>query len=502
MNKTKNAKASLIQHTSSPFRAVGPRVIAGAILAFLSLPAQALELGHSRVTSAPGEPLQVVIPVVDVSQADAASLSVSIADAASWQAAGLTPPVPLNTLSISVQDGRKPSERLVRVSSPRASESTIIDVLLDVSTQAASRALQTSIIVPPPPTVRLAGQEIIVQRGDTLIGLAEQFPVEGANLYQQLWALYSSNADAFIRENMNLLKTGASLRIPDADAVRAVDPAFAKAQYLAHVRAFRQGSGAGQGNRGIAADAQAQTLQSEPQQTQRGEVQAPQAQPAAPVENQVRLTAAEQADEVAQSDIATSEQKQRAEELERQQSLEQNVQALQGAINELQDGSSDQTDMSSTEKAAQDGAETEAAGAAQDASASDQPSTDAATSATSADGQADGRASDPAAQNNPQTTDTAQSNAQDHQAQSQNAFERASQWVSDNTTAAIALLLALIALVLAWALRAGKRTPDPASVLESRVDPVSSNFQDKLKEIDLSLEDQPADTVEKSDKKP
>jgi hypothetical protein len=93
--------------------------------------------------------------------------------------------------------------------------------------------------------------------------------------------------------------------------------------------------------------------------------------------------------------------------------------------------------------------------------------------------------------------------AQSSQAEgTQNAFERVSQWVSDNTTAAIALLLALIALVLAWALRAGKRTPDPASVIESRVDPVSSNFEDKLKEIDLSLEDQPADTVEKSDKKP
>ena len=53
--------------------------------------------------------------------------------------------------------------------------------------------------------------------------------VPGASIYQMLVALWRANPQAFIQSNMNLLKAGQKLSIPDADAVRSIDPAEARA---------------------------------------------------------------------------------------------------------------------------------------------------------------------------------------------------------------------------------------------------------------------------------
>ena len=464
----------------------------GVAIGLISSQAMAFDLGHSRVTSAPGQPLAVVVPIKNLNASDAASLAVRLASPEQWQAAGLTPPVALGTLSLDVQAGADQSRRLVSVRSSEVSEQTVIDVLLDVSTAAANRTVQTSIIVPPPPTVRLATEAITVQRGDTLIGIAEQFPVQGANIYQQLWALFSTNPDAFMRDNMNLLKAGASLRVPDADAVRAVDPAFAKAQYLAQVRAFRQGSGGGQGDLGIAADASTQTLQNQSDEGQPKSVEPAAQEPDAPVNDEVRLTPAEGDSNSAQADALVSGQRQLAEQSDRQSALEQNIDDLQSAISESADAS-----------------QTESAQAVAAITSADQTlgaaTTDASQSATT-DSASDSQPAGANADSNTGASDTSASNTSaDPQADAasdtnQNIFTRVSHWVADNTTAAIALLLALIALILAWALRATKSKSNQVAAAQDRVERTSANFEEKLKDIDLSLDDKP-ETPGKSDGK-
>ena len=471
----------------------------GLIATLLSLPVLAVELGHSRVTSAPGQPLVVVVPLQNISQVDSESLSVEIAGAAQWQAAGLTPPVSLDTLRLAIEQGNKVDGRLVRITSSQATEQTVVDVLLAVSTESANRTLQTSIIVPPPPAVRLASESVTVQRGDTLIGIAEQFPVSGANLYQQLWAFYSANTGAFMRDNMNLLKAGASLRVPDADAVRAVDPAFAKAQYLAHVRAFRQGSGGGQGDLGIAADASVQTLQTQSDDGQRKEVEPAEAEPTAPVNDQVRLTAADATSAQAQADAAVSSQRELAEETDRQQALEQNIDALQGAIAQATNGQGGATTAQAADAAS---AVSDADNQATNTDADGQSVTggeSAQSALTAADVVSTAGGSDGPNGASTGQSATGQSTA-GQTTTSSNAFERLGQWVTDNTTAAIAILLALIALIIAWALRVSK-TKSSAGSASPRVEQATANFEAKLKDIDLSLDDKPAPPQPKSDVK-
>src|SRR5690606_11065143 len=100
---------------------------------------------------------------------------------------------------------------------------------------AGSRRVQASFVVPstaapgtPSPAV-LAGSaggatRVEVRRGDTLFEIAQRHQHAGTNVFQMLAALYQANPQAFIRQNMNLVRAGASLAVPDAATVRAIDP--------------------------------------------------------------------------------------------------------------------------------------------------------------------------------------------------------------------------------------------------------------------------------------
>ena len=61
-----------------------------------------------------------------------------------------------------------------------------------------------------------------VKRGDTLSGIAGQTQSDGVSLDQMLVALYRANPQAFVSENMNRLKAGAVLNVPQADAVTSI----------------------------------------------------------------------------------------------------------------------------------------------------------------------------------------------------------------------------------------------------------------------------------------
>lgn len=77
-----------------------------------------------------------------------------------------------------------------------------------------------------------------VQRGESLSQIARQLH-RGGNLDQTMIALLQANPDAFIDGNIHLLKQGAVLRVPDADAVNAVQAAQAMAQVREQTRAWR-----------------------------------------------------------------------------------------------------------------------------------------------------------------------------------------------------------------------------------------------------------------------
>jgi pilus assembly protein FimV len=61
-----------------------------------------------------------------------------------------------------------------------------------------------------------------VRPGDTLSGIAGRTAKSGVSLDQMLVGLYRNNPDAFLGNNMNRLKSGAVLNVPDADQAKSV----------------------------------------------------------------------------------------------------------------------------------------------------------------------------------------------------------------------------------------------------------------------------------------
>jgi pilus assembly protein FimV len=70
-------------------------------------------------------------------------------------------------------------------------------------------------------------QSYEVKKGDTLGAIARQYRPDGVTFNQMLIALQRANEDAFIRNNVNLVRAGRILNIPDREAVAAVEAADA-----------------------------------------------------------------------------------------------------------------------------------------------------------------------------------------------------------------------------------------------------------------------------------
>ncbi|AEC19827.1 hypothetical protein PT7_1287 [Pusillimonas sp. T7-7] len=237
-----------------------PKPLAGALAAALLMcsSAYAASFGHSRLVSAPGQPLHVNVSVTQLSADDLRSFSAVPAPAAAWQQAGLTPPVDLATMQISLVDGYAPGSKLIQVRSDQAFNKPVADILLDVRTATGQQRFQVSLLthagldaVTPAatgsmPTGSLGASQaaptkaIHVKRGDTMFGIAQRHAVPGVTIYQMMIALQRANPQAFIHENINLVKAGASLNMPGHDALTAISDREARRLFQQQAQAFAQ----------------------------------------------------------------------------------------------------------------------------------------------------------------------------------------------------------------------------------------------------------------------
>ncbi len=84
----------------------------------------------------------------------------------------------------------------------------------------------------PPANESLAGQTIKVEKGDTLWGIASRLKDGEHSMAQIMIALQQANPDAFGQGNINNLKVGAILRIPDPQAINDLSKQEAYARVL------------------------------------------------------------------------------------------------------------------------------------------------------------------------------------------------------------------------------------------------------------------------------
>jgi pilus assembly protein FimV len=169
-----------------------------------------------------------------------------------------------------------------------------------------------------------------VQKGDTLGTIARQNLPPGVSLNQMLVAIYRANEDAFIRGNVNLMRTGRILEIPDAGSIGTVDRDDASRLVREHHAQFNE-------YRSRLATVPAPAEAAADQRDDAGRIEPkPEAAPApAPAQDQVRLSKADPKKPATPGGRAAREDDQVARERELREAqsrvadLEKNVSDLQ-----------------------------------------------------------------------------------------------------------------------------------------------------------------------------
>lgn len=248
--------------------------LAGALALLVSLasnPVHALGLGRITVQSALGEVLRAEIDVPEITAEEAASLRVGIASVDAFKAAGFEYTAAVVSVQVTLQkypDGRS----FLRLSSSRPVTEPYIDLILEAA-WASGRVVRgyTMLFDPPnpqasapgmapmaaptapalsrsaePPAAGLAspaaaasrGQKVAVVAGDTAGKIAVQNKPAGISLDQMLLALLRSNPDAFIAGNVNRLKSGVVLDIPDAEEASTLSASEAASTIMAQAKDF------------------------------------------------------------------------------------------------------------------------------------------------------------------------------------------------------------------------------------------------------------------------
>lgn len=102
----------------------------------------------------------------------------------------------------------------------------------------ALRQVEYGSTAPAPTSGVAAAGDYRIQRGDTLSGIVDGLGLS-ASRNQAMVALLRANPQAFIDDNINLIKTGARLNIPSADSIAAIDSRDANQLVRQHVQAWR-----------------------------------------------------------------------------------------------------------------------------------------------------------------------------------------------------------------------------------------------------------------------
>ena len=264
--------------------------VASAVL--LSSAASAAGLGKLTVLSALGQPLRAEIELTTTAGEDASSLAVKLASPEAFRAANIEFNPALLSLRFNVE--QRAGRQIIRVTSTQPLNEPFVDMLLELSwnngrlvreytflldpaelraTQPAQAAAETARpaqpraaapqAAPQAAPVAQAPQEqprretpaaapasrgaqpavdtpssYRVRQGDTLGRIATRLKPSDISLDMMLVALYRANPDAFIGQNMNRLKSGQILKVPDSDTLRGTDSAEAGAMVVAHAADF------------------------------------------------------------------------------------------------------------------------------------------------------------------------------------------------------------------------------------------------------------------------
>ena len=360
--------------------------ILATALAVLPMGANAAGLGKITVLSALGQPLRAEVEL-SASREELSSLSARLAPHEAFKQAGIEFVPALGGIKLEI-DKRTNGKPVIRLTTSQPINEPFLDLLIELNWTAGRLVREYTFLLDPAPEVlarkpvappvakreaepaaqpspvaspkqpevraddkpqaetkpveakpvgEAQGREI--KKGEYLRKIAAESQYDGVSLDQMLVAIFRSNKDAFIGNNMHRMKAGKILNIPDRDTVAAVDTREARKTISAHTadfNAYRQKLAS------AAAGAEA-PKEGAAQQVATGKIEAKvedKAPPPAETKDQLKISKSEAAKDVraAQGKIAALEEdlvakdKALKEAQSRQADLEKNLKELQKLV--------------------------------------------------------------------------------------------------------------------------------------------------------------------------
>ena len=253
-------------------------LIVGLLGAFFTNAVFALGMGQLKLNSSLNEPLDAEIELLNIGDLGELEMLVGLGSRKDFEAAGVERLFLLTDLRFKV-DLSVPGKPVLRVTSRKPIREPYLDFLLELqwpsgrllreytllldlpvyaTERAAAKKVKAASVSPQPQpkkqaSVASSGQttqkrtapstssstasstfdsnngEYRVASGDTAWNIARKIKPDNASIMQSLAAVKQANPSAFINDNINLLKKGAVLRLPDSDEISRLSPRAAKA---------------------------------------------------------------------------------------------------------------------------------------------------------------------------------------------------------------------------------------------------------------------------------
>ena len=244
----------------------GIRIALAAVLC-APLIAYSAGLGRLTVNSALGQSLNAEIEIVSLQAGEEDALTARLASMEAFRQAGIELSSALVGLQFAIDKrGNRP---VIRLTTSQPVNEPFLDILIELQWATGRLVREYTFLLDPPeylaprpgvaapvaataakpapepkaepakPAPRAEARAIAaapaaagamqeeVKKGDTLGAIARKHKPEGVTLNQMLIALYRANQDAFIRGNINLVRAGRILNVPDREAIAAINTAQA-----------------------------------------------------------------------------------------------------------------------------------------------------------------------------------------------------------------------------------------------------------------------------------
>lgn len=250
-------------------------LIVGLLGAFFTNAVFALGMGQLKLNSSLNEPLDAEIELLNIGDLGELEMLVGLGSRKDFESAGVERLYLLTDLRFKV-DLSVPGKPILRVTSRKAIREPYLDFLLELqwpsgrllreytllldlpvyaTERAAAKKVKAASVSPQPqpkkqaPVTSQTNQsrtapstpsnsqqplnsnngEYRVASGDTAWNIARKIKPDNASIIQSLAAIKQANPQAFINDNINLLKKGAVLRLPDSADISRLSPQAANA---------------------------------------------------------------------------------------------------------------------------------------------------------------------------------------------------------------------------------------------------------------------------------